>query len=119
MDIPQDTDVGDWMPECKQLDIWCCYIPLIYSAVYHINWLQAKAAHDRWSEEVELLTCEFQWTVRFFQTKSDTWKGLHNASMENGELGHACYSACQAKIYIRLQDECQALIPAHLNRSSV
>ena len=107
------------MSECKQSDIQCRYILLICSAVYHIKWLQAKAVCDHWSEEVELLTCEFQWTVRFFQTKSDTWKGLHNVSMENGELGHACYSAHQAKIYTRLWDECQALIAAHLNHSSV
>ena len=78
------------MSECKQSDIQCRYIPLICSAVYHINWLQAKAACDHWSEEVELLTYKFQWTVRFFQTKSNTWKRLHNMSMENGELSHAC-----------------------------
>ena len=47
MDIPWDTDVGDRMSECKQSDIRCCYIPLICSAVYCINWLQAKAVHDR------------------------------------------------------------------------
>ncbi|KIM58941.1 hypothetical protein SCLCIDRAFT_80489, partial [Scleroderma citrinum Foug A] len=49
MDVPQDTAINDWMSE-----------------FYQVHWLRTKALHNRWEEEVQLLTCETEWSQRFF-----------------------------------------------------
>ncbi|KAG9309014.1 hypothetical protein JVU11DRAFT_11130 [Chiua virens] len=92
MDIPRDTDGDHWMSE-----------------FYHVNWLRAKAVRDRWAEELELTSCEFQWTVMFFQMKSDSWVELQRASLHSAQLGHASYAARQATLYCRLWDQCEQM----------
>ncbi|KIN94246.1 hypothetical protein M404DRAFT_35256 [Pisolithus tinctorius Marx 270] len=49
IDVPTDMESITWMSE-----------------FYRTHWLRAKAVRDRWSEEEELLTAEFQWTINFF-----------------------------------------------------
>ncbi|KIN94167.1 hypothetical protein M404DRAFT_35316 [Pisolithus tinctorius Marx 270] len=49
IDVPTDMESITWMSE-----------------FYQTHWLRAKAVQDHWSEEEELLTAKFQWTINFF-----------------------------------------------------
>ena len=66
MDISRDAKEDNWMSECK---LSSPYLKLASQPtdylVYRVNWFHAKAAQDRWDEEIELLTAEFQWTIDF------------------------------------------------------
>lgn len=95
------------------------YMLLTDSTVYRVNWLRAKAAKDRWAEEVELVTAEFLWTVTFFDTKVDAWVELHKANIQHGLSGHACYCARQATLYQRLRDQCQKMMDSSIQMESV
>lgn len=92
---------------------------LIDWLVYRVNWLRAKAARDRWAEEVELVTSEFQWTVSFFENRSRSWREHQRNSLESGKLGHASYSARQATLYDRLRGQCEKIINRTINAGSV
>ncbi|KAG9221999.1 hypothetical protein CCMSSC00406_0009207 [Pleurotus cornucopiae] len=41
---------------------------------YQINYLRAKARHDRWEEEMMLLKKEVTWTLAWFTYQADWWK---------------------------------------------
>lgn len=89
------------------ISIYTNSIALIALPVYRVNWLRAKAAKDRWTEELELVEAEFQWTVNFFQTKAGSWEALRNSSEEEGRAGGVCYAARQTAMYARLRDQCK------------
>lgn len=75
--------------------------------VYRVHWLRAKAMRDRWSEEVELLSAEFQWTIEFFHQRAADWEHRRTVSMNTHRIGHSCYAARQQSVYSRLRDQCQ------------
>ncbi|KAG9309137.1 hypothetical protein JVU11DRAFT_10845 [Chiua virens] len=102
----------------KSVDTVLCKYTTIYkksdgdhwmSEFYCVNWLRGKVVWDCWAEELELTSCEFQWTVMFFQMKSDSWVELQHASLHSAQLGHASYAARQATLYHRLRDQCEQM----------
>ncbi|KAI5994949.1 hypothetical protein EDC04DRAFT_2586050 [Pisolithus marmoratus] len=74
--IPKDTDSHSWLTE-----------------FYHIHWLHAKAAQDRWKEEEELLTSKFQWVVNYFKYRAKMWEEIYTDNKLVGNHGAACYAA--------------------------
>lgn len=65
-----------------------------------VEWLKA-ARHDRWMEEVELLSAELARTMAFFDGKANWWVSLvdkrSDVSPELSDGLHA-YAECQADI---------------------
>ncbi|KAI6029004.1 hypothetical protein EDC04DRAFT_2572725 [Pisolithus marmoratus] len=88
IDIPKDTNSKSWLTE-----------------FYHIHWLCTKAAQDHWAEEEELLTCEFQWVVNYFQHRAKIWNKIYMDNKSAGNLGAACYAARQQAVYEQLGEQ--------------
>ncbi|KAI6142713.1 hypothetical protein BKA82DRAFT_4017955 [Pisolithus tinctorius] len=84
VDVPMDTKSITWMSE-----------------FYRTHWLRAKAVRDRWSEEEQLLTAEFQWTINYFNYRAVQWRTCHS---ECDALGASCYPARQIAVYERLSE---------------
>jgi hypothetical protein len=63
-----------------------------------VNWLRAKAAFDRASEENILVKHEMKWTVNFFQYQARQWKERKEAA---SSYGHILYAARQEGIWHR------------------
>ncbi|KAF8547808.1 hypothetical protein OG21DRAFT_1479386 [Imleria badia] len=91
MDVLRDMERDDWMSE-----------------FYRVHWLRAKAMRDRWMEEEELLTAEFEWTISFFKHKAAGWNHRSLDSRNTSHWGAAGYAVCQEAIYRRLGDQCWA-----------
>ncbi|KAI6141259.1 hypothetical protein BKA82DRAFT_3986329, partial [Pisolithus tinctorius] len=87
IDMPRDTESNTWMSE-----------------FYRIHWLRAKAVQDRWTEEEELLTAKFQWTLNFFTHRAVQWQ-LFQSKCE--AIGPTCYTAKQIAIFERLAEQTQ------------
>ncbi|KIM85858.1 hypothetical protein PILCRDRAFT_65890, partial [Piloderma croceum F 1598] len=49
----------------------CC--PTNPPVVYRVSWLRAKARYMQWSEELQLVEYEMQWTVNWFCWKEMQW----------------------------------------------
>ncbi|KAI5988585.1 hypothetical protein EDD15DRAFT_2389281 [Pisolithus albus] len=67
----------------------------------HIEWCKARARANRWTEEVELLMEEMQWTDRFLEWHASWWMG--RANMPPGTKnrlaeGLITYAHCQASL---------------------
>jgi hypothetical protein len=73
-----------------------------------VNWLRAKAARDRWAEEVEILKVEFQWTAEFFNSQVSKWIERKGDAIHKKLDGHACYAARQASTFEQLKSHCEA-----------
>ncbi|KAI6026681.1 hypothetical protein BKA83DRAFT_4124303 [Pisolithus microcarpus] len=88
IDIPKDTNSKSWLSE-----------------FYRIHWLRAKAAQDRWEEEEELVTSEFQWVTNYFQYRARRWNETYMDNKSAGNHGAACYAARQKAVYDRLAEQ--------------
>jgi hypothetical protein len=66
-----------------------------------VHWLKAKARFDRWSEEFLLLKNEMDWTVRYFNHRSQLWKDLAKSAEERSLGGHAAYAFRQEWMWTR------------------
>ncbi|KIK16184.1 hypothetical protein PISMIDRAFT_36167, partial [Pisolithus microcarpus 441] len=99
IDIPKDTNSKSWLSECM------FFIRVIFLNFYHIHWLRAKAAKDRWQEEEELVTSEFQWVINYFQYRAKRWNGTYMENKSAGNHGAACYAARQQAIYDQLAEQ--------------
>ena len=67
-------------------------------AVHRVNWLRAKAAFDRASEENILVKHEMQWTVNYFRYYSKKWK---DRKVSATSYGHIVYAARQEAMWSR------------------
>jgi hypothetical protein len=47
------------------------------------------------------------WTVDFFLYKSQQWVHRMQMADANSQVGHRCYAARQARIYLRLSQQAQ------------
>jgi hypothetical protein len=56
--------------------------------------------HDHWAEELLLVDWEMIWTIEFFIHKSQQWDGQMQEANANNMVGHHCYAARQAQIYL-------------------
>lgn len=67
--------------------------------VYRVNWLRAKARHDRWDEELKLVKNEMGWVVRWFQHQKHVWEGRVEKSRMNVQKGHEIYACKQVDLW--------------------
>ncbi|KAF8228818.1 hypothetical protein L208DRAFT_1289671, partial [Tricholoma matsutake] len=64
--------------------------------VHRINWLRAKAAFDRATEETTLVQYEIKWTTSYFNHRAAEWqKSKEGVSL----LGHRVYAAKQEAMW--------------------
>jgi hypothetical protein len=63
-----------------------------------VNWLRAKAAFDRASEENILVKHEMKWTVNYFRYQARRWEGRKKAATS---YGHIVYAARQEGMWHR------------------
>lgn len=90
------------------LFMYLYYLVLIYwREVYRVHWLRTLALRDRWAEELLLVGREMMWTVDFFIHKSQQWVGRMQEADADLKVGHRCYAARQAQIYLRLSQQAQ------------
>jgi hypothetical protein len=59
--------------------------------VYRVNWLRAKARYDRWSEELQLVPKEMEWTIATFRHYEEEWR-KRAEKYRDGENNKGCYS---------------------------
>ena len=105
LDIPADKQ-SSWMAECKLISM---LLPLTdNNVVLRVHWLTAKATMNRWAEERELLTAEFEWTTNFFKHCMEEWKVRGMNSKERGRVGASCYAARQSATFGRLAEQTQS-----------
>jgi hypothetical protein len=76
-------------------------------AVYRVNWLRAKARHDRWEEEVILVTKEMGWTVNWFNHYATRWR--LRAQNVDAKGGAAAYAWKQAQVWESLKKDCEVM----------
>jgi hypothetical protein len=68
----------------------CCNRFISVILVKRVHFLRARALRNRWKEEHILLNYEMQWTVRFFQKKSELWKlGADTPDIPSGAKAYA------------------------------
>jgi hypothetical protein len=76
--------------------------------VQRVNWLRAKARHQRWDEEITLIKNEMIWTILWFRNQVKNWKERSSASRWKSQ-GHQVYAAKQVWMWGRFLDNaCQA-----------
>lgn len=65
--------------------------------VYRVSWLRAKARLTRWSEELQLVGYEMQWTVNWFRRMQEEWE-LRLKRLENDAEAPGLDSYCYKQI---------------------
>lgn len=77
--------------------------------VERVRWFRARAARDRYKEELEILDEEFRRTQHSFTRTSEIWKkiGEKTFALKKGcrvASGYRAFAHQQATIYARLAD---------------
>ena len=94
----QNADQHDtWMQECKVT--FSVNASIDCSLVYRVNWLRAKARHDRWKEELLIVRYEMKWTILWFKHQMKEWKDRLRRSVEEKKLGHIAYAEKQVAMW--------------------
>ena len=76
-------------------------------AVLRVNWLRAKARHDRYKEDVEILQNEMWWMVLWFQHQTKKWEGLADGARMESKGGHLAYAEKQIAMWKAWGQECE------------
>ena len=72
-----------------------------------MNWLRAKARHDRWREQLTLVVEEMKQTIRSFEFKADEW------SLRSGSsFGAQCYARKQEAVWSGLANRARTAFTA-------
>ena len=61
-----------------------------------MNWLRAKARHQRWKEEVTILENEMVWIKLWFEHQIGVWEARHRRSTSSG---HRVFAAKQVWVW--------------------
>ena len=78
------------------------FIDILIILVFRVHWLRAKARFDRWSEEKILVSSEMDWTVNYFNYRSEQWRCRQGLAKENQSNGHVSYAARQESMWKEL-----------------
>ncbi|KAG2116993.1 uncharacterized protein F5147DRAFT_768380 [Suillus discolor] len=90
IDVEGDSASNNWMNE-----------------FYRVHWLRTLALRDHWAEELLLVGREMTWMVEFFLHKSQQWVGRMQEADVQRTVGHRCYAAHQAQMYLQLSQHAQ------------
>jgi hypothetical protein len=74
-------------------------------SVQHINWLRAKARHQRWDEEITIVKNEMIWTQLWFGHQVRVWEERRQAASASMSQGHQVYAAKQAWVWRSFLDD--------------
>ena len=84
---------------------WCLFVSLMVAyPVYRVNWLRAKARHDRWDKELKLVKNEMSWVVLWFQHQRLVWEGRAESSHMVDKPGHRIYAFKQVDLWQRMEN---------------
>jgi hypothetical protein len=73
--------------------------------VHRVNWLRAKAAFDRATEENTLVRNEMKWTTAYFKHREMEWK---RRKEDVTSLGHKTYAAKQEAMWKESADRARS-----------
>jgi hypothetical protein len=76
----------------------CSLLTVIWT-VTRVNWLRARARHQRWEEEIQLLQHEMTWTQLWFEQQQQMWKKRHRSTISQMCKGHEVYAAKQVWVW--------------------
>lgn len=71
--------------------------------VVRLEYVHARAAAERWTEEVEILECEMAAVVRWFEREAMKWI-RRGSTVAEEERGYCAYCCRQFSLYQRLAD---------------
>jgi hypothetical protein len=90
------------LTESKHLSlssILSCFLHDIYFLVTHINWLCARARHQRWEEEIVIVKHEMVWTQLWFGHQVQMWETRRSNAFFAMSKGHEVYAAKQVWVW--------------------
>lgn len=61
--------------------------------------MRAKARHDRWMEELEIVKNEMKWTILWFEHQLREWNDRLAESKKEGQSGHIAYAEKQVAMW--------------------
>jgi hypothetical protein len=73
--------------------------------VQRVNWLRAKARHQRWKEEIQILQNEMTWTQLWFQNQMVVWEERKQVATASLSDGHRVYAAKQVWVWKSFLDD--------------
>jgi hypothetical protein len=75
-----------------------------------VKWFRDREQKTRAIEEVQLLTAEFDRTIKSFKTMATTWNAVVNSLLNSSEpysLGHLYFAHKQHQVWINLATQAQ------------
>ena len=83
---PNLQSIVDYQQEHRFLMLGITIWYLYFIEVYRIHWLCARAQSNRWSEELNLMEHEMEWTVRFYMYMAKLWASRRDANAGDPRL---------------------------------
>jgi hypothetical protein len=77
----------------------------IYFTVTRINWLRARARHQRWKEEIQIVKHEMIWTQLWFGHQVEMWEKRRSHALFSMSKGHDTYAAKQIWVWNQFLDD--------------
>jgi hypothetical protein len=74
-------------------------------SVQRVNWLRAKARHQRWKEEITIVEHEMVWTQLWFKHQIQVWEEREEVARLNLSHGHKVYAAKQVWVWKNFLDD--------------
>jgi len=74
-------------------------------SVYRVNWLRAKARHDRWNEEKHIVEKEMVWTTEYFRNMHRIWAARSQRAIEPDQSGLQSYAEKQMDMWASFADQ--------------
>ena len=78
---------------------------IFLSLVRRVNWLRARARHQRWKEEITILENEMTWTELWFQHQIEVWDERKQVASVSLSDGHKVYAAKQVWVWKSFLDD--------------
>jgi hypothetical protein len=75
--------------------------------VHRVNWLRAKAAFERATEENTLVRYEMKWTTAYYSHRAAEWRNRKEADFSKG---HKIYAAKQEAMWKSFSDTARSSV---------
>jgi hypothetical protein len=73
--------------------------------VSRVNWLRARARHQRWEEEIEIVKHEMIWTQLWFEHQQQVWERRRRDAAKSMSPGHEVYAAKQVWVWTQFWED--------------
>ena len=81
-----------------------------------MNWLRAKARHQRWKEEVTIVENEMEWIKLWFEHQIKVWE---DRKMRRISSGHRVFAAKQVWIWKKFLSDARQTFSEALAESTI